>query len=109
MKAYGYVPGLADNDPPDLVLMYLKQKTRRTWNGDHSATVFREKKWMVIGPDFLSHGGSGDDLPEGGWLEDNEGFKRRLQKTLDFLKKNDRPYWQAVVKEHSAFLKTIAE
>lgn len=42
--AYRYVPGLRDDDPPDLIFMYLKRMTRRTWNGDLSATVFTRKK-----------------------------------------------------------------
>lgn len=100
---YGYVPGLKDDDPSDLVLMYLKKKTRRTWNGDFSGSILREPKWMVIGPDF------GYDLPEGGRLEETSVFKTRLQRTLDFLKENERPHWETVVKEHTEFLNSIGE
>ena len=102
-NTYGYVPGLKDDDPKDLVLMYLEKKTRRTWNGDFSGSILRKPKWMVIGPDF------GFDLPEGGNLEETSTFKTRLQKTLDFLRENKRPYWETIVKEHTEFLNSIKE
>ena len=107
MDHYGYVAGLAYDDPSDLVLMYLKKKTRRTWNGDHSATIFTEPKWMVLG----SHVWSGDERegPEGGILETTVEFKRRLRRTLEFLKENNRPNWEKVVEEHTAFLESIDE
>jgi ankyrin repeat protein len=103
LRDYGYVPGLKENDPNDLVMIYLKKKTRRTWNGDHSASLLREPKWMVIGPDF------GFDLPEGGRLENTQAFKVRLLRTLQFLKENDRPYWKNVEKEQMEFLASIGE
>jgi len=99
---YGYVPGLKDDDPPELVLMYLKEKTRRTWNGDSSGSIRRKPKWMVIGPSF------GCDLPEGGRLEETAVFRTRLQKTLEFLQENSRPYWTNAVREHAAFLNSLS-
>src|SRR5580658_7834702 len=32
-KEYGYVPGLREDDPGDLVLMYVERPTRWTWHG----------------------------------------------------------------------------
>jgi hypothetical protein len=108
-RAYGYIPGLTQDDPPDLVLMYLKEKTRRTWNGDHSATIATQPKWMVIGPEFFAANKNGQSLPEGGSLEETQDFKLRLQKTFDFLKANDRPFWTNVVREQTEFLNSIKE
>ncbi|MBI2439858.1 MAG: hypothetical protein HYV35_00615 [Lentisphaerae bacterium] len=105
---YGYVPGLRADDPNDLVVMYLKKKTRRTWNGDRHYNRHTEKMWMVFGPD-MKRATHGDDLPEGGTRETTEEFRRRLQKTFDFIKENNRPYWQNVVKEHTEFLNSIEE
>lgn len=108
-RDYAYVPGLQTNDPKELVLLYLRKKTRRTWNGDFTPTILSEKRWMVIGPDFWwnGDGGCGSQLPEGGQVLSTEEFTNRLAKTLGFLKDNDRPYWASVVKEHSQFLKSI--
>lgn len=103
-KNYGYIPGLEADDPTELILIYLKKRTRRTWHGDRSNTIFTERKWMVIPPD-LTNGGN----PEIGTLLDTAEFQRRLVTTLDFLKKNNRPHWQKVVKEHTAFLNSIKE
>lgn len=104
---YGYVPGLKPDDPKELVLIYLKKMTRRTWNGDHSANLFTRKKWFMGGPDFSWNPGEDRRLPEGGQLVDTAEFKRRLRMTLEFLEENDRPHWRNVVKEHTAFLKSI--
>ncbi|MBI2438193.1 MAG: hypothetical protein HYV36_05200 [Lentisphaerae bacterium] len=105
---YAYVPGLRSDDPNDLVLMYLKEKTRRTWNGDRRYNRHTEKMWMVFGP-VMYRAAHGDDLPEGGTRETTLEFKRRFQKTLSFLKENNRPYWENVVKEHTEFLNSIKE
>jgi hypothetical protein len=64
--------------------------------------------WMVFGPD-LFQAAHGNDLPEGGTRETTAEFKRRLQKTFDYLKENNRPYWENVVKEHTEFLNSIEE
>jgi hypothetical protein len=108
-QAYGYVPGLKDDDPRDLIFMYMKQKTRRTWNGDHSASVFSGKKWMVFGPDFWTVSEISESLPEGGELVDTTEFTRRLQKTFQFLRDNDRPHCEAVIAEHSRFLESLVD
>ncbi len=108
-SAYGYVPGLKDDDPPDLIFMYLKRMTRRTWNGDHSATVFAHKKWMVFGPSFWDRSAPNGGLPEGGELVDTAEFRRRLQKTFDFLRDNNRSHWKTIVAEQTRFLDSLQQ
>jgi len=103
-QAYGYLPGLQDDDPSDLIFMYLKKQTRRTWNGDHSASVFGVKKWMVFGPDFCLGTSVTPTLPEGGELVTTVELKRRFQKTFQFLQNNKRPHHEAVIAEHTRFL-----
>lgn len=105
---YGYVPGLTWDDPKELIMIYLKRMTRRTWNGDHSASIFGKKKWFIGGPDYwwnpdVDYGG----LPEGGQLVDTAEFVARLRMTLALLEKSNRPYWTNVVKEHSEFVNSI--
>jgi hypothetical protein len=107
--AYGYVPGLKDDDPPDLIFMYLKRMTRRTWNGDHSASAFARKKWMVFSPNFWGNGDIAAICPEGGELVDTAEFRRRFQKTLEFLRDNNRPHWKAVVAEQTQFLNSLEQ
>ena len=45
-----YVPGLASGDPEDLIVAYIKTKTRHAWHGD--LNPFCEKKWLVYSPRF---------------------------------------------------------
>ena len=106
-QAYGYVPGLRDDDPNDLIFMYLKRKTRRTWNGDHSATVFSDTKWMVFGPGFWTMTEPSKTLPEGGEIIDTSEFRRRFQKTFKFLRDNNRPHYEAIIAEHTRFLAAL--
>ena len=105
---YKYVPGLKEDDPDELVLMYFDKPTRCTWHAD-SPTFSRPRKWVVVPPGFYFRG---FDSPHNGecsdWIDTTE-FKIRLQKTLDFLKDNDRPFWTNVVAEHTEFLRTIKE
>jgi hypothetical protein len=35
-------------------------------------------------------------------------FTNRLIATLNFVRTNNRPHWQAVVKEHTAFLESVS-
>jgi hypothetical protein len=84
--------------------MYLKQKTRYTWHAE-TQSIFTPRRWMVISPAIIS----GGTCPEGGELLDTPEFKKRLEMTVAFLKENQRPYWQAVAKEQSEFLKSIQE
>jgi len=102
IQRYGYVPGLSYDDPKDLVLMYVR--TRYTWHGDATHTVFSPKRWLILSPEI-------DDgtCPEGGELVDTPVFKRRLQMTVAFLRDHGRPYWQVVAQEQSNFLKSVKD
>ncbi|MFQ5732202.1 MAG: hypothetical protein ACE5KM_09625 [Planctomycetaceae bacterium] len=102
---YMYVPGLRSDDPPNLVLMYLAKPTRWQWHAE-TRWIFREKEWIVIPVDFtfLRDGVRDGELNER--LSTDE-FRRRLKKTLEFLRTNKRPHWEAVAQEHTGFLNTI--
>ena len=107
IQRYGYIPGLNWNDPKDLVLMYLKTKTHYSWHGDTEHTVFSPLHWMVISPCIIDDGNA--TCPEGGRLLDTPEFKRRVEKTIAFLKERQRPNWEVVTKEQAEFLKSIKE
>ena len=103
IQRYGYVPGLTCDDPKGLALMYMR--TRYTWHGDTAHTIFSARRWLVLSPDIVM----GGPYPEGGDLLDTADFKRRLQRTVAFLKEHQRPHWQVVADEQSEFLKSIKE
>jgi hypothetical protein len=105
IKRYGYIPGLRWDDPKDLVLMYLKVKTRYTWHGDMTPNIFSPKLWKIVPPSVVDDGPD----PEGGELVTTPEFKKRILKTLVFLKENQRPYWQTVATEQMQFLDSIKE
>ena len=104
---YKYVPGLREDDPGDLVLMYFDRPTRWTWHGPPPPTIFKEKAWIVVPVDFAIGGrrpsGPGE-LSERVSLDE---FRTRLRRTLDFVRTNERPNWQTVVAEHTKFLDSI--
>ena len=102
IQQYEYVPGLHYDDPNDLVLMYMKKKTRHSWHGDHEHSIFSKPQWLVLSPDIIS-GTAG----EGGDLVDTSELKRRIERTLAFLKDKQRPNWQAVTEQQIALLKSI--
>jgi hypothetical protein len=100
---YRYVAGLREDDPGDLILMYVGQPTRWTWHGS-PPNRFTKKAWIVVPVDFTM-----GDRPRAGHGElseriSSQEFKRRLQVTLEFVKTNERPNWEAVVAEHTRFL-----
>lgn len=103
MSDYRYVPGLKEDDPADLILMYVREPTRRKWHGD--ARWYRlEKRWVVLNPQ--TRDGEGDRWSElAEWIPADE-FTHRLGRTLQFLKDNNRPHWETVVREHSEFLES---
>jgi hypothetical protein len=104
-RGYGYVPGLRPRDPDSLIFMYLKQKTRREWHGDLlGKSIFTRPQWLVISPGIMT-----GPCVEGSELLDTAEFKKRLLATLEFLKDDNRSYWQTVVKEQTAFLDSIRE
>ena len=106
---YNYVAGLREDDPADLVLMYFNRPTRWNWHGS-PPTIFKVKAWIIIPVDFGS--GAGFRPQTGQWGECSERvsldeFRNRLRRTLDFIRTNERPNWQAVVAEHTKFLDSI--
>lgn len=94
--AYGYVPGLKYDDPHDLVLMYGKVKTRyrRSGEPEEFGAWFQEPRWIIVCVGFYES----DPGCELNLFRDTPEFKRRLEATLAFLKANNRPYWETVVK-----------
>ena len=105
--AYKYVPGLKKDDPGDLVLAYLAKPTRWTWHGQLVPTVFTPKEYLFVRVDFgmapsrpVRGGECGERVP----LAD---FRERLKRTLNFLRTNERPNWEAVVAEHTKLLESI--
>ena len=105
-QAYRYVPGLREDDPGDLVLLYLDRPTRWTWHGP-APTIFKEKAWMIVPVDFAMAARS---TPGGGELSERVSlaeFRSRLRGTLDYVRTNERPHWQTVVAEHTKFLDSI--
>ena len=104
-KDYEYVPGLREDDPGHLVLMYMNRPTRWVWHG-MPPTVFKTKAWIIVPVGF----GTGR-RPEGpGELSERvspDRFRERLRETLDFLRTNSRPHWQTVVAEHERFLESL--
>ena len=106
-KVYRYVPGLRQNDPDGLVMMYMDRPTRWIWHGQ-TPTIFRAKAWLVVPVDFREGIGSNSIAPgELSSCVSTVEFKRRLKATLDFIHTNQRPNWQAIVAEHSKFLEGI--
>lgn len=111
---YRYVPGLQKGDPGDLVLAYFVQPTRYQHHATQP-TVFDEKSWIIIPLDFtgfcsLTQGQGGREMEATGECSENVSlavFRRRLTKTLDYLRDNERPHWETVVEEHSKFLDSI--
>ncbi len=106
-KNYMYVPGLREGDPGDLVFMYLRVPTRWIWHGQ-ARTRFKPKGWIIVPLDFEIFGSRKPSGPGecSEWVPFPE-FRSRLLTTLDFLRTNNRPNWQAVVAEHTKFLESI--
>ncbi len=106
---YNYVPGLREDDAPDLILLYFNRPTRWNWHGP-PPTRFKEKAWIIIPVDF----GSGSDFrPHTGQLGEcservsQDEFRKRLRGTLNFIRTNERPNWRMIVAEHEKFLNSI--
>lgn len=105
-KGYRYVPGLRQNDPGDLVLLYLDRPTRWTRHGA-PGTIFRKKAWMIVPVDFTIGGRSQTGVGELSERVSLTEFHRRLNRTLDFIRTNERPNWQTIVAEQTTFLNSI--
>jgi hypothetical protein len=109
-KDYNCVPGLWENDPADLVLLYFNRPTRWTWHGARPPTTCAAKAWMIIPVDFGAWLGSRPHTRNGGECSERVSlaeFRNRLSRTLDFVRTNQRPNWQTVVAEHEKFLSSI--
>ncbi len=105
-RDYVYLPGLCPDGPHDLVMWYVKEKSRRRSHGD-TPTIFRERKWVIISPQGTSfETPDGEDLKY--WIDSQE-FEARLNKTIEFLEKNNRPGWQNAAREHNEVLKRIRD
>jgi hypothetical protein len=109
MRDYMYVPGMHSDDPDNLILFYLREPSRRTWHGD-THWFSGPKRWIVMNPRMTSpdyeSGRAGGELDEAISLAE---FKDRLRATLDYLKQNARPGWQATEQEHMRFISSIQE
>ena len=105
---YSYVAGLTEDDPGDLVMLYVAEPTRWTWHGDPPSR-FRDKAWILVPVDFklgrreASHLGPGEESERVSPAE----FARRLRKTLDFLRDHQRPHWETVIGEHRELLEGL--
>lgn len=104
---YNYIPGLRENDPGDLVLMYFNRPTRWRWFAV-PPTIFQKKEWIIIPVDF------GTGMRPRSEKNRNyservsfDEFRRRLRQTLDFIRTNDRPNWQTVVAEETKVLDSL--
>jgi hypothetical protein len=105
MQQYVYVPGLKSDDPNDLVLMYLKKPTHYSWHGDTEHTIFSPRRWMVVSPDIVM----GGPYPEGGDFLNGLEFRRRILKTVAFLREHDRLHWRVVAQQQEEFLKSVKD
>ncbi len=105
LRNYAYVPGLRGDDPTDLVMLYMKRKTWYYWHG--YSKPFAAPMWLVFSPGFGYCESNAVGCAESGQRMDTQEFTRRLRHTLEFLRKNDRPYWTNVVVEQEAFLSSI--
>ena len=96
---FRYVQGLKPGDPEDLVVMYVKKMTH--WRTKHLSSYEETPRWLVMGPQVHDYWGR-----SGGWVDSGE-FIRRLGKTLEFLRANERPSWQQTVRDHGRFLQQV--
>jgi hypothetical protein len=107
-RGYRYVPGLREDDPGDLVLMYMERSTRWTWHGA-PPSIFQKKGWLLVPVDFGSGGRKRTGAGELSERVSLAQFRARMSRTLDFVRTNERPYWQNVQLEHTSFLDSIAQ
>jgi len=106
---YDYVPGLREDDPPDLVLMYFNRPTRWNWHGP-PPTICEKKAWIIVPVDFGSGSGFRPNTGQLGECSERVSlveFRSRLRQTLDFVRTNERPNWQTIVAEHTKFLDSL--
>jgi hypothetical protein len=106
---YMYVPGLHSDDPDNLILFYLREPSRRTWHGD-THWFSGPKRWVILNPTMSmpdsNSGRAGGELCEAISMAE---FKERLCATLEYLKRKERPGWQAAEQEHMRFMNAIQQ
>jgi hypothetical protein len=119
-RDYNYLPGLRADDPKDLVLFYFNRPTRWRLHVQRTPTIWKAKTWIVVPVDAFETGDGRGSRTLGYGPEQitafgeqsqsltTEQFTNRLVATLDFLRTNNRPHWQTVVKEHTAFLQSLS-
>jgi hypothetical protein len=107
---YKYVAGLQKGDPGDLVVCYLAKPTRWVMH-ILSPKAWDPMGWIICPLDEMTLSGGRERKRirpgENSETLTNEQFRERLQKTLDYLKANQRPHWEVVVKEHQAVLDSL--
>ena len=103
---YNYVPGIRQDDPGDLVLLYVNRPTRWNWHGKHP-TIFEKKAWILVPIESQMSERPGMEVGELSERVSLNEFRSRLKRTLDFVRPNERPYWQAVDVEHTKFQKSV--
>lgn len=103
---YKYIPGLHKDDPGDLVLMYVARPTRWNWHGS-PPTIFRHKAWILVPVEFEPRSHAGTELGELSERVPAKEFRQRLRNTLDFIRTNERPNWEAVLAEHTKLLGSL--
>ncbi len=116
IRDYKYVPGLRVGDPAKLILTYFNRPTRWIMH-TRPEPIWEERLWVVVPLGLSSEPNPRKALGRGphqrvyyGEMSESlttEQFTNRLIATLKFLQTNERPHWQNVLKEHSAFLETI--
>lgn len=107
-QRYGYVAGLREDDPGDLVLMYVNCPTRWIWHGV-AQTIFTKKAWIIVPVDFV-HPTMERKITRPGECSETvsiDEFRKRLGRTIDFVRQNQRPNWEMVVAEQTKFLDSI--
>jgi hypothetical protein len=120
LRDYQYIPGLQQDDPGDMVMIYFNQPTRWRLHVRPEGR-WKPKHWLVIPIASLEAGVSRTEerighaphqvlgFGEQGELLSTEQFTNRLLATLDYLRTNNRPHWQAIAKEHTAFIDSLSK
>ena len=106
---YNYIPGLRENDPGALVLMYFNRPTRWRWFAV-PPTIFQKKEWIIIPVDFATgmRPRSEKDRDYSERVSFDE-FRRRLRQTLEYIRTNDRPNCQTIVTGETHFLDSLTK
>ncbi len=109
LTSYACIPGLRNDDPGDLILMYMTKPTRWTWHGERPASAAQDR-WLVVPIDFRegnqrTFSGEGERSER---LTDSQ-FLKRLEKTLSFIEDAGRPNWEDIIQEHQPMLERLRQ